>query len=277
MTYSIRKSSQKFEKFNKEKFIRSLQLAGTDKKLIDKIIKEVEKQKPRTTKQLHKLVSNMLNQDKPHIAARYNIKRALMDLGPAGYPFEQFVAQLFKAEGYKVSTNQFISGFCVEHEVDIIAHAKNKHYMIECKFHNRFNLKSDVKVALYTHARFEDIKKAWLQDKTHEQEFHQCHIVTNTTFTTNAIQYAQCTNITLLGWAYPLNNGIETLIDKFGLHPITALTNLTQSQKRKFIKEGFVLCKDAGKHTNILKNLGFTQREIQKFVAEAKKVCTLEN
>ncbi len=260
MPFYIRKSSGEKEEFSIKKFRRSLRRSGADAKTIEKIIARVKKEKPKSTKKLHELATQLLQKYQPPIADRYNLKRALMELGPAGYPFELFVAQLYAHQGYKVLSNQLVNGFCVDHEVDIIAEKGKQHVMIECKFHNRPGLKSDVKVSLYIQARFEDIRDAWERNPQHPHEFHQVWLVTNTRFTSEAIKYGECKNIKLVSWAYPENKGLAVMIDSLGLHPITTLTSLTKQQKRSFIKEGLILCKDAQKHITMLKRLGFSKQ-----------------
>jgi len=275
MTYSIRKSTGRKEPFDLKKFARSLKKAGAHEKLIKSIIRELEKRRPKSTKQIHEITLELLGKYEPPIAMRYNLKRALMELGPAGYPFEQFISQLFAHMGYKVATNQICSGICVDHEVDIIAQKGKKHFMIECKFHNRLGLKSDVKVALYIQARFEDIRQSWEQDSKHGEEFHQAWLVTNTRFTTEAIKYGLCRNMKLLGWSFPIKDNLAAMIDKLGLHPITALPSLSRKQKRVFIKNGFILCRDARKHKDLLKQMGFSQYKIEKLVKELEAVCAI--
>ena len=146
MPFFIRKSSGEKELFDIKKFRRSLRKSGCSDKVAEKIVKEIKKRRPKSTKEIHELTTKLLQKYQPYIADRYNLKRALMELGPAGYSFELFVAQLLAHQKYKVKTNQIINGFCVDHEVDIIAEKGDQHIMIECKFHNRPGLKSDVKV-----------------------------------------------------------------------------------------------------------------------------------
>ena len=45
------------------------------------------------------------------------------------------------------------------HEIDVIAQKDGRKVMIEAKFHNEPEIRSDVQVALYTKSRFEDIGK----------------------------------------------------------------------------------------------------------------------
>ncbi len=273
--FSIRKSSGEKQRFDLHKFRRSLLNAGAPEKNIATIIRRIKKDKPTSTRLIHEIVTEVLQKENPAVADRYNLKRGLMELGPDGYPFEQFVAQLFSKLGYTTKTNRVIPGMCVDHEVDVIAHKKNHHYMMECKFHNRRGMKSDVKVTLYVQARFEDIRDQWKQKENSEHTVHQAWIVTNTQFTSEAIKYALCKNIKLLGWGYPAHASLADLIQKHSLYPITTLTSLSKYQKRTFIKNGLVLCKDAKDHKKTLEKLGLKPNEIKKIIAQAQAVCKL--
>ncbi len=273
MTFDIRKFSGEKQRFNLDKFRRSLFKAGAKEKEIDYIVSQIKKERPKSTKQIHELATQLLQKRAPAVADRYNLKRALMELGPDGFPFEKFVAKIFEHQGYTTKTNVQIPGACVEHEVDISTQKENQHFMVECKFHNRMGIKSDVKVTLYVQARFEDIRDAWEADPKHLHTFHQAWIATNTQFTSVAIKYAECKGMKLIGWGYPQKDNIAQLIQKYHLFPITTLTSLTKAQKRTFLKQGFVLCKDARKHTKTLQSLGLTPREIKKVIAESEAVC----
>ena len=97
MAFYIRKSSGEKELFDIYKFRISLEKAGADEHLIDRLVCEIEQfPKLRSTKEIYGYALNVLQQEKPSVAARYNIKRAIMDLGPVGFPFEQFVAEIFQ-------------------------------------------------------------------------------------------------------------------------------------------------------------------------------------
>ena len=89
----------------------------------------------------------------------YKIKQALFELGPSGYPFEMFIGELLKYQGYDVQVGKIVKGLYVKHEVDVIAIKDNRTFMVECKFHSSGSKKSDVKVPLYIDSRFRDIEK----------------------------------------------------------------------------------------------------------------------
>lgn len=273
--YLIRKASGEVEEFNENKVQRSLRRAGAPQELIDQIISQVKYKKPKSTRELHRLVSDLLAHTERPVASRYNLKRALMDFGPAGYPFEKYVAELFKAQGYKTQVDQIVHGKCVDHEVDIIVENEKNRRMVECKFHNASGLKSDVKVTLYVHARFLDIEFAWKNNPHTYPKFDQVWLVTNTSFTTQAEQYAACENIMLLSWKRGPEKSLARMIDESGLHPVTTLTGLSHRQKREFIKHGFFLCKDIDQHTGLLHQMGFSDEKIKQLRDEAQKVCSI--
>jgi Holliday junction resolvase-like predicted endonuclease len=256
----------------------SLKKSGADDLLIDRLVFEIQQlPKMRTTKEIYGYALSRLQQEQPVVAARYNIKRALLDLGPAGFPFEQFVAELFRVQGYAAVTDQIEQGFCVEHELDVVLRHDSTVSMVECKFHNSQQLKTDVKVALYCKARFDDIKKTWEIADNKKQRFHEVWIVTNTKFTSEAIRYATCSGIELLGWAYPSKDNLPVLIDRYSLYPITTMPTLTRAQKRLFIKEGFVLCRDAQQYAHVMHKYGLTPTEIDAFVRDAQELCATKN
>lgn len=278
MEFYVRKASGKKELFDIDKFRMSLKKSGADQPLIDRLVFEIQElPKLRSTKEIYGYALTILQQENPVVAARYNIKRALLDLGPAGFPFEQFIAELFREQGYTAITDQIEQGFCVEHELDIVLSRDSTLSMVECKFHNSQQLKTDVKVALYCKARFEDIKKSWQLAAGKRRQFHEVWIVTNTKFTSEAIRYATCTGIELLGWSYPSKENLPTLIDRYSLYPITTMPKLTSAQKRLFVKEGFVLCRDAQNYVSVMRKYGLKQAEVDAFLRDAHELCTTKN
>jgi hypothetical protein len=265
------KASGEQEAFDIQKFQRSLHKAGASDDIIKQLAQEIEQRTDlRTTHDIYSFALKKLAIIQPPIAARYNLKNALFELGPTGFPFEHFISHIFQALGYHTQTNQIIEGKCVAHEVDLVATTTQEHIIAECKFHHRQGLKVDIKVSLYVQARFEDIHALG----TIQKQKHTNWIVTNTRFTTQTITYAQCVDITLLGWSYPEKDNIAQLIDRLGLHPITCLTSLTLRQKRELIAQNLVLCKDVHQHEQALKNLHLSPEYVQRIIHEATSVCS---
>ena len=196
-----------------------------------------------------------------------------MELGPSGFPFEQFVGELLKHKGYKTQVGIIVKGHCVNHEIDVIAEKDEHHFMIECKFHNRQDYVCDVKIPLYIQSRFLDVERQWKQLAGHAEKFHQGWVVTNTRFSEDAAQYGRCMNMNLVGWDYPKNNGLKDWIDGSGLHPVTCLTTLTQKEKQQLLDRKIVLCKTMHHNQSVLQNIGIHSPRLEKVMEECSALC----
>ena len=223
-----------------------------------------------TTKEIYKKAFKLLKRGEPSHAARYHLKKGIMELGPSGFPFEKYLSEILKHEGYRVKTNQIVEGACVNHEIDIIAEKDNNYFMIECKYHNQNGYKCNVEIPLYIHSRFNDIEKKREQNKIQNLKFHQAWVATNTQFTGDAITYGTCAGMYLLGWSYPKNNSLKQRIDASGLHPVTCLTTLTRREKQSLLDKLIVLSRDISNHRALLSNIGISDSRIPKIIAEAR-------
>lgn len=279
MSREIRKTTGDKELFSIEKLKKSLERAGVEAATAEVIAKDVsQKEEVETTVDVHKEAYKKLKEKYRPVAARYNLKRALKALGPSGYPFEQFFARLLNARGYKTSTNRTVRGMCIAHEVDVMAYKDKKHFIFECKFHNNLGYKSDVQTALYMKARFDDIKARWEQvHEGRDEHLHKLWIVTNTQFTSQAREYARCAGIELMSWRYPQGRSLAELIDKTGLHPVTAITKLNRRQKDYLINHGLVLCREVLQKKALLKKAGVHGHKLDQVIAEAEAIIQLKN
>ncbi|KKU25136.1 MAG: ATP-cone domain protein [Microgenomates group bacterium GW2011_GWA2_46_16] len=262
----VKKASGDLEPFSEEKVTRSLLRAGTDTALTDKIVAHVEKElyDGIPTHKIYSHIFELLKREQSPLSGRYNLKKAIMDLGPTGYPFEKFVAALLQHNGYQVETGVEVRGHCVAHEIDVIAQKDDQRFMVECKFHNQPGTRSDVKVALYIKARFDDVKAT----------FHQAWLVTNTKLTSDAIQYGECAGMKLIGWSYPSYGSLQDLIEGSGLHPVTCLTSLSQNQKQILLSSNIVLCRDvATAKQEILSSLALSDEQKTEVFAEIGAIC----
>ncbi|HCA56533.1 MAG TPA: ATPase [Blastocatellia bacterium] len=196
-----------------------------------------------------------------------------MDLGPTGFPFEKFVAALWQAEGFATQTGQIVKGFCVSHEVDVIAEKENLHYLTECKFHSFQGKPCDVKHALYVFARFLDIEKKLKAASAHADKTHKMWLVTNTRLTTDAETYGTCAGLGLISWDFPRGDGLRERVDRAGLHPVTCLTSLSLKEKRRLLDKEIVLCRDLCDKPQVLTEIGIRENKIAKILEEADEIC----
>lgn len=263
--------------FKKHKIVESLMRSGANKGLAKDIAHEVAKKlhSGMTTQDVYREAFAMLKKEGERpIAARYSLKQAIMQLGPTGYPFERFVAEILAHHGYQVQVGVVVKGHCVDHEIDVIAENGNEHCFVECKFHNRKSYVTDVKVPLYIHSRFLDVKRR-LEDKGDTHKSHHQWIVTNTGFSQDAIKYGECMGMKLIGWRYPAEGGLEKLVEDIGLHPVTCLTTLSRTNQEKLLKRDVVLCKDIHTKEGVLDRLGLSKMQKKKIIEEASEVCKL--
>jgi hypothetical protein len=114
-------------------------------------------------------------------------------------------------------------------------------YIGECKFRHEPGGRVDLQVALANYARFLDIqKRKFLSSGLKSKSI----LVTNKKFTIEAIKYSECVGVELLGWKYPKGRGLEFLIEKNRLYPVTILPSITGQIAKELISQGIVLVKD---------------------------------
>ena len=157
----IIKASGEQELYSRQKLCNSLKATGAPKALVDRVCLVVEKEiRPgMTTQEIFLRTSRYLKKENPVLAAKYSLKQGIMQLGPSGFLFEQYVGAILREYGYTIKTNQMMKGKSrVFHEIDILASTKDTHYIIEAKYHNKRGVKTDVQVAMYMFARLLDIE-----------------------------------------------------------------------------------------------------------------------
>lgn len=280
-TVSIVKRSGETAPYDPLKLKVSLERSGASESVIQAILDEVDDviHEGMTTRALYKIAFKRLKKRSAAIAAKYKLKEAVRELGPTGYPFENFVGALLREQGFDIEVGVIVDGHCVSHEVDVVAEKDDKHFMIECKFHHEYNRKCNVQVPLYIQSRFLDVKRKWEQMPGHGkgEKFHQGWVVTNTRFSADAIQYGNCMNLQLIGWDHPKHGNLKDRIDNSGLHPITCMTTLSSKNKELLLKEGHVLSRSICDNPDILQNIGMRQKQIERSMAEARELCALTN
>jgi hypothetical protein len=239
---TVIKASGEHADFDEVKLRNSLKKSGAEEEIIEQVVTEIKKIlfDGITTKMIYKKAFEMLKKKHGSFAARYKLKNAIFELGPSGFPFEKFIGELFRKQGYTVRTGVIMKGKCVHHEVDVFAEKDGKQIVVECKFHTDEERKCDVKIPLYIQSRFLDIKS----HPENSEKVKEGWVVNNTRFTEDAIRYANCAGLHLLGWDYPKTGSLKEWIDKSGLHPITCLSTMSLQEKQLLLDRGHVLCQE---------------------------------
>jgi Holliday junction resolvase len=270
----VTKASGEEVVFSMEKLRQSLRNSGATEEQVEKVIKAIEPQlfNGISTKKIYNWAFSILKKSTDSVAAKYQLKKAITEFGPSGFPFERFIGKLFERKGYHVKVGVVEQGTCVSHELDVVASSDTEHMMMECKFHSMQGKMSDVKVPLYIHSRFNDVKSQWLLNKQLKDKQLKVWVVTNTRFSPDAVRYATCAGLNLLSWDYPLNESIKVMIDRYKHYPITCLTLLTKSEKEHLLENNVVLCSELKEDYARLNALHIPEKRIQQIKKELEKL-----
>ena len=262
------------ELFDLGKLEHSLKRAGASSASVRTILDHINTHLANdiTTHEIYKHAFDLLHKEEYPVALRYSLKRAIQELGPSGFPFEDFVAEIFRVKDFTAETGKIVRGFCVEHEIDVVAWNNEKLIMVECKFHNELGIKSDLKVALYVKARFEDLSKVTFRYGK-ERKLDEGWLVTNTKFTTSAIEYGSCQGgIRMIGWNYPPVGNLHDMIIESKLHPLTCLISLNGREKKALLDQGIVLCKSILEKPDLLFAIGLNDAKSKKVLMEIESL-----
>ncbi len=265
----IIKSDGVTEPFDRTKLEKSLRKLGTKPETAELIVSEVEAglKDGHTTHEIYKQAFDLLRKHQAPVAIRYSLKRVISELGPSGFPFEKLICEVFKARGYEAVTDQIVMGRCVPHEMDIVAWNPEELIMVEAKFHSDSSAKSDLKVALYIKARFDDLQSGTFHYGGQERKMTKGMIVTNTKFSTVAVQYGECAGLNMVGWNYPKNKNLHHWIEEMNLVPITALPALAEKDIQLLLANNIIISKQL-MNTAMLKSLGFSDEKITEIINE---------
>src|SRR5690554_1689189 len=162
----IEKFNGDIEEFKVEKLKTSLRRSKASESEIDEVVENIMPTlyDGMKSKEIYKSAFSLLKKLNRISASKYSLKRAILDLGPTGFPFERLISALLKHRGYSTQVGVILQGECVTHEVDVLAEKDGITYAVECKFHTDPKAVSNVRVPLYINSRFLDIQKHWNND-----------------------------------------------------------------------------------------------------------------
>lgn len=265
---NVIKATGEKEAFSTDKIKKSIVRAGVPSALQNQVLTHIENKLYDNipTSEIYGQISEFLEASHPFAKSKYNLKQAIMALGPSGYAFEDFVSEILKSQGYSTIVRAQLSGKCITHEVDVIAQKDEKRIMIEAKFHNLVGTKTKVHVILYTKARFDDVSE--------ENNLSEAWLVTNTKTTTDVIDFANCSGLKVISWSYPEGGSLRDLVEKSGLTPITSSTVLSLSQKQTLLENHIVLCRDVCNNPDILDLVGLDEERKKQVLSELQFICS---
>lgn len=244
----IFKNQKYYEDFNSKKLLKSIKNSGLSATQAKDVLHEVisKQDQLKTTNLVYRSTYKAIRRRSKSCAANYNIKKAIFALGPSGYAFELLVSELLKTKGYKTKVSVIKHGEFVDHEVDVVATRADGNLFCECKFHNNSHIKNDIKLPLYIHSRFLDIKgrQGCLN--------YQYAIFSNTKFSKDALRYANGVHIEMYSMNYPVKDTFIDLIKNYKIYPVTVLKSLSRQQQMLLIASKKVTIKQLTKETLLL-------------------------
>ena len=262
------------ETFKIEKLEQSMRRSGASKEAVAKVAARVVRtiRDGMSTTDIYRSAFKELKKEEKTLAARYSMRRAILDMGPTGFPFEDYFCALMKARGYRAQVRQMLQGRCTKHEVDVVLAKDGVSIGAELKFHNTTGFKTDLKTALYVRARFWDIEYG-AKDRGETCAVQEGWLVTNTKFTGQAIEYATCAGIKLLGWGYPHEESLADIVRATGLYPVTVLTTLTKKEEALLLAQQVTLCRDVTGDPSVLTRAGIPKHKHKEILAESTQLC----
>lgn len=272
MAISVVKKSGEVEEFSDEKIIHSMRRVGLPEHLFGQVLDHIKQRVHNdqiSTEELMYHINEFLEVNDKKAGLRYNLRRALSELGPSGFPFEKYLARIFESLGYKAETNLFLDGECVTHEIDLLIEKDGVREIVEAKFHNQIGGRTDLQDVLYTNSRFWDVKE--------KNNIQRVWIVTNTKLSLDARRYAECKGIQAVGWNYPSEGNLQDMVEQPQLYPITILKELENHEKTQLVQGEKVLCRDLlSMPDEELMNVYHIDRDRLRAAKEsAKLVCTI--
>lgn len=268
--FVIKKSGNK-EAYDEEKVRRTMNRVGVPDNLKPEIlahIKEKFQDSQMSTDDIFHHVMEYLEPRDRKSSLRLNLREAIFELGPTGFPFEQYLAHILRNMGYEVTTDVIMNGDCVRHEIDLVLEKDGHKEIVEVKFHNHHVVKTEVQVALYTYARFLDVKE--------KNNVENVWLVTNTKLTTEAIAYANCKGMPIIAWNYPEKGNLQDLVEEPEMYPVTLLTSLSEQEKKRLVEKNIVFCRDLlTRSDGDLADPLIRNDSLQKAKDDARLVCPM--
>ncbi len=263
--------------FNPEKIKATCLRAGASGELATKISEQIaSKVYPRmTTREILRLTLRLLDKEQPAVAARYNLRDAIFRLGPAGFDFEKYIAELLSAYGYKAKLPPILRGACIDHEVDVLAEINNRVAMIECKLRQASGIFITIKDVMSTWARFLDLVDGSKTGKC--PHLDEPWIVTNAKISYDGVKYGHCKNMVMLSWDHPADRPFPAWIDDRALYPITVLRGLDKFSQSAFARAGLLLVRDLVrvKSEKLCALTRIPKNKMNGFIAEAKAIVEI--
>ena len=218
---SVTKYDGTREAYSQEKLVHSILRSGVKHDEVIPLLTKIESRlyEGIPTSEIYQMVHGTINEAGFQQSSRfYRIREAMAKMG--SIQFEQFVAKILDKEGFSCQWNVIVPGFCIEHQIDVIAKNENgESFYIEVKHHRNPHRLCGLGIVAEIWARLEDLKHGYETGKN-KYDFTSAWLICNTKFSDHAKQYSTCKNLMLTGWQYAfdtkgqrINEGLEARLD----------------------------------------------------------------
>lgn len=240
---NVTKFDGRLQPFDRGKVARTCVRMGADPAFAAQVAGRIEAEAYEgiPTKKIMQTIFANLRRRMPEMRHRIDLRTAIAMMRPKP-DFELFVATILRAYGYKVKSNQFLQGRCVEHEIDAVAENGRDVFYVEVKHHFNAHTYTGLDVFLQAAAAFEDLADGFKAGR-HRTAFTKAMLVTNAKMSEHALRYADCRGIRYLSWEAPRGRSLGEVIGKHKLYPITLIRGLDAGVQAKLGDAGIVTLK----------------------------------
>jgi hypothetical protein len=77
----------------------------------------------------------------------------------------------------------------------------------------------------------------------------------------------------LVSWSYPDEGSLLDQIEKYRLHPITAIPELRKSDIVHLIDQGIIICSDLAAHPKVLDKINVRKSRQQAILESLEMIC----
>jgi len=276
MDIYVTKADGSTQLYDRGRVLKTCLRMGVSREVADVVADKIEQKLYNgiKTRKILDHIFTLLNEYRPVISHLVNLRKALSLLNPMP-DFETYVRILLQEYGYTVTPNQIVQGKCVEHEIDGIAQKEGITYCVEIKHHKNYHTRTDMDPVRISRAVFEDITEGYVQG-VNDVHIDRAMIVSNTKFSEQALQYADCRNIAHLGWNTPVDQDLPTMIMEKNAYPVTYLKELTRPIRKKLLSANILLLQDLAESTphEIVEKTGIEKKPIEHLIEDAHTILS---
>lgn len=239
----VTKVDGSLQPFERGRVWRTLRNMGVGEEDADMIAAEIEDAVPDgvKTSTVLRMIRTRASVVRPAVAHRLDLRKALSLIRPKP-DFEEYIRILLQEHGYEVRTGCVLAGHCGEHEVDAIARKNGITTFVEVKHHRSYHRMTGLDEGRIARAIFEDLQEGFESGRC-AVSIDEALIVCNTRFSEHAKRYAACRGIRHIGWDYPGERNLKSIIQQTQSYPVTIVAGVNAAAAAKLATAGYLMAK----------------------------------